>query len=167
MVAKDRLFVIDTQPFDWLSDKLDELSENLDDMRPLFEQFASDFYKDEKKIFSLNGPGQYADLSDNPKGKGYKSYKIKHKGKAYPILLFSGVLARSLLTRSAPGSVLMIKRDDFYIGTSIPYGAYHMTGTSKMPQRPLWFIDDNSPLQKRWLDTLQVYIDKSIAGAFS
>lgn len=171
-MVKERLFVIDTDPFDFLSDGLDELSENLDDMRPLFEGFASDFYKDEKRVFKSpkapsgssknpKGPSEYKDLS--PK---YKKYKIKKKGKAYPILLFDGDLAKSLLTRNATGSFLKIGKEDFQIGTTIDHAIYHMTGTKKMPRRPLWFIGDNTPLQARWLRTLDVYIDKAIAGAF-
>ena len=113
MVAP-RLFVIDTDPFDFLSDGLDELSENLSDMRPLFEGFASDFYKDEKRIFSLKGPGEYDDLS--PK---YKKYKEKKKGNAYPILLYDGDLAKSLLRRNAPGSILTIEKDGFKINEKI------------------------------------------------
>ena len=165
MVAKSKTFTIDTSPFDWIAEGLDELSDDLTDMRPMFEQFASDFYKDEKRIFGMKTAGRWAKEGKDLSPK-YKAHKIKTKGKAYPILLFDGKLARSLLNRNAPGSVLHISTDNFQIGTSIPYGQYHMTGTSKMPQRPLWFIEDNSPLQKRWLDTLDVYILKSIRGAF-
>ncbi len=161
----ERLFVIDTDPFDFLSAGLDELSENLSDMRPLFEGFASDFYKDEKQIFKMKTAGRWGKEGKDLSPK-YKARKIKKKGKAYPILLLDGDLAKSLLRRNAPGSFLKIDRDDFQIGTTIDHGVYHMVGTKKMPRRPLWFIGDNTPLQKRWLRTLRVYIDKSIDGAF-
>ena len=99
----ERLFVIDTDPFDFLSDGLDELSESLSDMRPLFEGFASDFYKDEKRIFSMKTAGRWG-KEDKDLSPKYKTYKEKKKGSAYPILLFDGDLARSLLRRNAPGS---------------------------------------------------------------
>ena len=149
-----------------LRDSLHELSQKLSDLRPLFEQYASDFYKDEKRIFELEkGPGQYEDL--DPK---YENQKINKWGFAYPILFASGKLARSLLNRNAVGSILIIKKDAFAIGTGIKYARYHHSREPRnvLPRRPVFFFDEkNKPLAERWNRLTRTYIEKAKEGTFS
>jgi len=142
---------------------IERLFTKMKDLRPIFELFSSDFYKDEKRIFQLPGPGQYEDLSEP-----YGTRKEQIFGERYPILFATGKLANSLLGRNKTGSINKITKRNMTIGTSIPYGAYHHLGTSKMPQRPLWFLDpeNNTPLGRRWKDTLDAYGQVILTGSF-
>ncbi len=154
----------------------------------MFEQFASDFYKDEKRIFNLRSAGQYKNLSTTPyffkrKGSdrgprggkykrfegGYKEWKQYYYGFTYPILFASGRLAASLLSRNARDSVSIVKKDRFEIGTSVPYAVYHHSQQPRrrLPRRPIWFFgEQNSQLQLRWDRTTEAYLDKITKGAF-
>ena len=154
-------FAIDDEPLRVLEARVSFLRKAMDDLSPMFEQFASDFYKSQKEIFSLKGPGQYADLSE-----GYKIQKEEKFGYVYPILFATGKLASSLLSRSAPDSVHEIKPKSFVIGTANPVGEYHHKGTSKMSQRPIFNESEDSPMMRRWARIADVYTQKLIEGAF-
>ena len=152
------LITVETSALDDLNSKVEALGGRLNDLRPLFEQYSSDFYKDEKRIFSLKGAGQYEDLSDN-----YKTAKRKKRGFIYPMLFDTGRTAASLLSRNARDSINIIKKREFQIGTSVPYAVYHHSEKprSKMPRRPVYFFgDDNLPLNKRWARTTNAWLNK-------
>lgn len=164
MVEK-QAFTIDTDPVKKLGRDFNELRASLKDMRPLFETFAADFYKDEKRIFSLKGPGKYTELTDE-----YEIQKFMTHGFIYPILFATGRLASSLLRRNGAESVLSIKKQTFMIGTSTPYAVYHhsLEGSRPiMPRRPVYFYGKDNPRQVlRWHRLVKVYINKQIEGAF-
>ena len=148
-----------------LAEKIDAVKKWLSDLSPLFEQYGADFYKDERRIFSLKGPGQYQDLSDK-----YANQKLNKYGFEYPILFATGTLARSLLKRNAGGSIFIVRPMEFYIGTSIPYAVYHHSDQPRtiIPLRPVYFFSrGNKPMQERWIRLTQVYIDKGMDGLFS
>jgi len=46
--------------------KINEISKQINDLRPVFSLFSLDFYRYEKRIFGLRGPGKYKDLSTKP-----------------------------------------------------------------------------------------------------
>lgn len=139
--------------------KLANIASQMTDMRPLFEQFSADFYKDEKRIFQLKGPGQYQDLKEST-----KAYKERKYGFTYPILFATGRLAASLLARSSKGSVNRITRDEFEIGTSVEHGKFLHEGTSRMSARPIFEDDPKSRMFERWNRMADVYIDKLVQG---
>lgn len=143
-----------------LGAKLDYLAVAISDLRPLFEQFSADFYKDQKRLFQLKGPGQFADLSP-----AYAETKQKKYGFKYPILFATGRLALSLLDRNADGAVNIVEADSFEIGTSIDYAAFHHYGTSRMPRRPLFEENEDSALFRRWDRIADAYVKKIIEGA--
>lgn len=152
----------ETEALNSIYKKIEELSNSLGDLRPLYEQLASDFYKDEKRIFQLRGPGQYEDLDPD-----YQEAKERKWGYIYPILFASGRLAASLLSRRGMNSVAIIEKMNFEIGTSVRYAVYHHSTKprSRLPRRPLWFFgEDNDRLSMRWDRTTQAYIDKTVAG---
>ena len=162
MVARpsDSFISVEFDEIDKLNDKVEDLANAIGDLRPLFELFASDFYKDQKRVFQLNGPGKYVDLDPD-----YQDVKENKWGHVYPILFASGRLASSLLSRNAVDSVLSIKSDSFYIGTSTPYAVYHHSKKprSKLPRRPLWFFgEQNQPMTKRWNRITDRYFDKVV-----
>ena len=163
MVEKQE-FIVDTNPVKKLGRNFDQLRASLQDMRPLFETFASDFYKDEKRIFALKGPGKYTELTDE-----YEIRKFMAHGFIYPILFATGRLANSLLSRGSSESVLVIKKQEFRIGTTTPYAVYHHSKESRtiIPRRPVYFFGKDNPQQTaRWHRLVKVYIDKQIKGAF-
>jgi len=167
-VSEGKGIQFETEALNSIYSKVEELSRSLGDLRPLFEQLASDFYKDEKRIFNLRGPGQYEDLDPD-----YQEVKERKWGHVYPILFASGRLAASLLSRRAVNSVSNIDKLKFEIGTSVRYAVYHHSpkpresyfGTPRLPRRPIWFFgEDNDRLSMRWDRTTQSYIDKTVAG---
>jgi phage gpG-like protein len=172
--------------FNDLVKNVNELREKMTDLRPLFEQFAADFYKDQKRIFKLKGPGQYPDLSttpyffklkpadQSPKRKykrfegGYKSWKKYYYGFEYPILFATGRLASSLLSDSDADAIKYVDKKDFVIGTKVPYAAYHNSNEPryKMPYRPLWDESKGSRMFFRWWRLSEIYLKKLAEGAF-
>jgi hypothetical protein len=153
-------FTIDDEPLQALQSRVAYLRKAMDDLSPMFEQFASDFYKTQKQILMLKGPGQYADLTP-----AYKVEKEKRHGFVYPILFATGKLMASLLSREGPDAVHEIKPKSFVIGTADPIGEYHHKGTSKMPRRPIFDESEDSPMIRRWARIADVYVQKLVEGA--
>lgn len=121
---------------------LKNISEQVEDLRIPFGQILRDFYKSEQSIFKLKGPGQYPEISTK-----YGVIKKKKVGFEYPLLVFSGRLAASLLGPSNPGSVAIITKLSLVFGTSVPYGIFHQSDAprKKIPQRKFIFIGPEAP----------------------
>lgn len=153
-------FSIDDEPLRALQARVSFLRKAMDDLSPMFEQFSSDFYKTQKEILMLKGPGQYADLSP-----AYKIVKQERNNLVYPILFATGKLMSTLLSREAPDAVHEIKPKSFVIGTADPIGKFHHHGTSKMPRRPIFNESEDSPMMRRWARIADVYTQKLIEGA--
>ena len=119
---------------------------------------AREWFKGNKSIFVLKGPGQYEDLSTKPffawweKDKnlrkmylnGYRSYKAAKWGSAYPILFRTGRLKDSITDPRSALSVNRIESDKktLTLGTEVPYGIYHQSKKDriKIPYRPFLFL---------------------------
>lgn len=154
---------IEVLPLKRLADKVKKLGDKISDLRPLFEQLSAVFYKSEKQIFQLRGPGRYKDLSDD-----YAIAKQRKFGFKYPILFATGELAASLLDRGNKGSVNIIERRFMAIGTSIDHAVYHHSKLPRsiIPRRPLWLEDKGNQMEVRFNRTVQAYFDKMLVGAF-
>jgi len=153
----------------------DQVARALDavtDLRIPFQLIAKDFYKSQKAIFNLKGPGQYEDFKGKkigqirkaplqvatadrtPISKGYDSYtpyqyyKEKKTGlrKGYPLLKFSGVLEKSVTQIGGPGNITDIQKRSLTLGTTVPYGKYHQSDDprKKIPLRKFLFIGPES-----------------------
>ena len=130
---------------------------------------AKDFYKSQRAIFQLSGPGQYEDLADST-----KEQKQKEVGFIYPILKRSGALADSTTKPVDPNAINeIVNKDTLIIGTKVPYGVFHQSDAprSKLPLRKFLFIGPEAPQfatseQKgrlqRWLGILDGYMDEVI-----
>lgn len=111
------------------------------DLRPTLNTIGTSYRKEVKIIFEKKqsrGEGmKWAPLSDNPEGKGYASWKAKHfPGR--PILVRTGALKQSMITKGAEGNITAIGKTQAIFGTSIPYGIYHDSDKrrkSKLPRR--------------------------------
>jgi hypothetical protein len=155
-----------------LTEKLSKINNGLHDLSPLFEQMSADFYKYEKTVFQLKGPGQYEDLR-----KSTYDAKMRKYGFAYPILFATGKLALSLMDRGSSGAVNVITKQGFVIGTSVPYAVYHHSklprkknkwGADRLPYRPLWESEfPRSRMWARWNRLIEAYIKKIQDGAFA
>lgn len=98
------------------------------DAAPAFEQIADilmEIEDDQFESSGRHGSGGWAKLAEST---------LEHKTGA-GILIETGDLERSLTTRGAPDQVLEITSEFLLFGTSLPYAAFHQTGTSRMPRR--------------------------------
>lgn len=133
---------------------------SVDDLRPAFMTIIPSWFQSNKYIFDLSGPGKYKDLKP-----GYKRVKERKLGSAYPILKFSGLLERSLVTKGDSNSIVEMEKTSLTMGTAVPYGVFHQRGTKKMPQRPFIMIgaEQTGPpeFNKRrelWINSIKSYV---------
>lgn len=118
------------------------------------------FYKAVKAIFASEGgkSGKWQDLKSP-----YKEIKAKKYGT--PILVATGRFKRSL-TQDGGEAIVDKQATEMTLGSSVPYGKFHQTGTKKMPARkPIDFTED---AEKRILqpigDGLRQLIDNARLG---
>ena len=144
---------------------IDRLALATNDFRIPFGLIAKEFYRGNKKIFSLKSAGKYPDLSEK-----YKVAKKREVGFVYPILLKTGRLASSLTNAGDPETVRVITKKGLLLGTDVPYTKFHQSDAarSKIPQRKVVFID-GGPLEtsqgaktsgrrQAWLNIINQYI---------
>lgn len=155
-----RFLTVDAIELESLAFRIDYLRVAISDLRPLFEQFSADFYKDEKRVFQLKSAGKYADLSEP-----YGTRKQATLGFKYPILFATGRLAASLLSRDSDESINEIGELEFSIGSRTPYAPFHHFGTSKMPLRRLFDDNPDGRMFERWNRLADAYIDKIVKDA--
>ena len=131
------------------------------DLRIPLTLIAKDFYKSQKSIFQLKGPGQYEDLKP-----GYKKQKKKAVGFVYPILKRTGALEKSTTDPTDSNAINQIlNKDTLIIGTTVEYAAKHQFGIG-VPIRPFLFIgpesryatNEQSGRLGRWNNILSAYI---------
>ena len=148
---------------------LSDASEVISDFRVPFGLISRDFYRSERAIFKLKGPGQYPafknsirqqfvqdgvgvkrlapnkqkDITKSP----YQIRKLKKFGFDYPLLVATGALAASITTPNSRGSINTITKLSFVVGTSISYGIFHQSdeARSKIPLRKFVFIGPEAP----------------------
>ncbi len=176
--------------FDWsiqnvtaFQKKLDELGKATSDFRIPFRLISSDFYRSNRKLFTLQSKGLYQDLSPatgidgNPTTtSNYKQTKTRLFGSPYPILEATGTLKKSILSGSAQHSVLFIGRKELQMGTNDPVGKFHQSDEprTKMPLRKFVFID-GGPADKsndssingrreRWASIIDEHIKQLVTG---
>lgn len=147
---------------------LQQAGEIVSDLRVPFGLIGRDFYRSQKAIFGLKGPGQYPPFKNSVRAQGlekgkdgklkrgvefnvsrsrYQDEKIKDVGFDYPLLVRSGKLAASVLAPNASGSIYQVTPLSLAIGTSIEYGIYHQSDAprKKIPLRKFIFIGPEAP----------------------
>jgi hypothetical protein len=152
--------IVTIEGFGQVADILETMADKIEDLRPLWFLLANDFYKDQKRIFTLKGPGQYEDLADSTKDQKARLY-----GFIYPILKAEGNLEKSLTNPSDGNAVRSLTKQGMVIGTKDPKALFHHAGTKRMPARPLWEVEKNSVLGNRWRDTTDAYFEKALGVA--
>lgn len=178
--------------FDWqiqnikdFQNALDRLGKATNDFRIPFGLISMDWYRSNRKLFTLASRGLYQDLAPSEGIDGnptttsnYKSIKAARQGGSpYPILVGqTGKLSKSILSKSAEGAVFQIGKRELIMGTDIPYATYHQSdkARSKIPQRKIIFID-GGPADKsrdssiagrreRWLSIIDTHIKQLVTG---
>lgn len=154
---------------------IDRLAKASNDFRIPFGLISKDYYRSNKKIFSLSGPGLYPDLGpDGPAKSDYKTAKQRAVGFIYPIMTRTGRLAASMLNPSDPETIRVITKQNLLLGSSVPYLKYHQSDAprSKIPLRKVVFIDggplessrgaSTSARREAWINIIDKYIDENI-----
>lgn len=147
------------------------------DLRVPYAIIARDFYKSEKSIFQLKGPGQYPPFKkkDEEEKSPYQRFKQRKYGFEYPLLVATGALAASITNPNAQYSVFANTRLSLIIGTSVPWAIYHQSDKprSKIPLRKFIFIGPEAPQfatsqtqgrLERWLNIMNDHILKGLGA---
>lgn len=154
---------------------LRDASEVVSDLRIPFGLISRDFYKSERAIFGLKGPGLYPPFKGEKDKDGLTAYqkrKRKKFGFDYPLLVATGALAASITQPSARGSINIITPLSLTIGTSLPHGIYHQSDAprSKIPLRKFVFIGPEATRfatseqvgrLERWTKIIEDFVIKS------
>jgi len=148
--------------------KLEKAFEATQDLTIPLTLMAREWFKSNRSIFKLKGPGRYKDLS--PK---YKAFKESVIGQVYPILKFSGALEDSITNPKDPSAInFIINKNTLILGTKVPYAIYHQSNEprSKMPYRPFLFVgveqiapqDIQQNRLKNWIKILDSYVSQKL-----
>ena len=140
--------------------------------KPAFREIARDFYKSQKAISMLKGPGLYPDITEQTKKRKRRKGMGKYKS-GYPILWGDGTLLKSTLGPRNEGALLSITKKELVIGTTIEYGIYHQSDKprKKIPLRKFIFIGPEAPRfatseqmgrMERWLRILKDWSEVEI-----
>lgn len=155
IVDNDRLF----------QDALNRARAVTDDLRIPLTLISKDFYKSEKAIFQLGGPGKYKDLADSTKRQ-----KEKAGFPIYPILKRKGRLAGSVTDPGHADAInRILNKTTLIIGTKVPYGVFHQSDKprKKIPLRKFLFIGPEAPRfatsdqmgrTERWLNIMNEFV---------
>jgi len=150
-----------------LNQLLQEAINRAKNLRPAFISMAIDFYKSNREILLLKGPGQYQDLEE-----ATKRQKRRLGYKVYPILKRTGRLLNSVTKKTSPDTVFRMTGTTLTLGSNVPYGEYHQSPKTRsvIPYRP--FVINSGvrggrsrlweSRKFRWMRILTRYIIKAI-----
>lgn len=154
--AKADKFGIQVDPKGEFRRLLNEAEKQVADLTIPLKEIARRWFKGNRAIYSLKGPGKYKDLSVRPMfpfweaegsplrrlfSGGYKEYKEAKFGFVYPILKATGRLEKSITDPASEESIhAIIDKKILYLGSKVPYAEFLQTGTKKMPSRPYVLI---------------------------
>lgn len=151
-------------------DAIKAAAEQIGDLTIPLTLISQDFYKSERAIFSLNGPGQYPPISPR-----YAKAKLRRYGFVYPLLKASGRLATSMLDPTDGEAINFIDHGGtrLTIGTAVPYGVYPQSDDPRQvqPLRKFLFIgpeavqfatSEQMGRLERWLGIVNDYTVKKL-----
>lgn len=149
--------------------KINEVYKATGDLTIPLTLIAREWFRGNKSIFALKGPGRYKDLTSN-----YKNFKRRNYGFVYPIMMASGRLMASITDPPSDESINRILADKktLQLGTTVPYGVYHQSflPRKKMPYRPFLFVgveqiaptDIKQRRVKNWIKILDSYFQQKV-----
>jgi phage gpG-like protein len=137
------------------------------DLTVPFNLIAHDWFRSNKSIFQLRGPGQFEPFKNSEvaqtftgrpigrvrtgfftiKESPYQRFKLKKYGFDYPLLKATGKLAESVTEFGSPNSVYKNTGHELVIGSKVSYGLFHNSDKprSTMPLRKFIFIGPEAP----------------------
>lgn len=145
-------------------DAINRAKKEVQDLTIPLTLISKDFFRSNKAIWALKGPGQYPDLSDVYKQRKKEKFKF-----VYPILKANGALERSLTNPTDSNSINeIINKAMLIVGTKVKYGIYHQSDEprTKIPLRKFLFIGPESSFApsslsgraERWLNTINSFV---------
>ncbi len=146
-----------------------DAQEKVSDLRVPFTLITQSWFKSNRAIFSLTGPGKYVDLTEK-----YKVVKERKWKFVYPILKASGRLSESITKPGHPDSVRYIfNKLTLVLGSKVPYGGAHQTGTNRLPARP-WILmggeqtapDEINNRKFAWIKMISDYVNDVTQKSF-
>jgi phage gpG-like protein len=138
-------FAVEIDPDREFAALLKDARDKVHDLTVPLRLMSREWFKGNRAIFALKGPGKYTDLApDNGQSKyPYKEKKQRAWGHVYPILQASGGLMRSLTDPSDANAVnMIIDRQTLILGTRIQWAYAHQFGSikRKLPKRPFLLL---------------------------
>jgi len=168
---------------------LDEAGKKVSDFRIPFTSIKKDFYRSNRKIFTLKSSGLYTDFGGFDPSKrvrfdgewltrrdAYRLAKIRKVGFAYPMLFREGALAESMINERGRGAVCFVGKQELTLGTTIKHAVYHQSDAprSKIPQRKFLFIDGGEKevardakiagRRERWFNIVRDHVKQVVEG---
>jgi len=113
-----------------------EVKKRVKYVKPALIAVRDDWYKENRTLFTLQGPGKFTDLKDST-----KKAKIRQFGTPYPILLArNGRIQSGLTEKESEYTVNELTDDSLTMGVKgILYAIFQQKGTSKMEKHPFIF----------------------------
>lgn len=143
---------IDVNGDEQINRELLRFSDRAGDASPAFRRIAHEMRDQIGRQFASQGAvgsGGWAPLKPSTLAKKAA------EGLSPNILQATGALMESLTSVGA-GNREVVTRDSLIFGSSIPYGRYHQSGTSRMPKRrPIEFSETD---RRGFMRTLQRYV---------
>lgn len=150
--------------------KLQQVFKATGDLTIPLTLMAREWYRGNRSIFALKGPGRYTDLDPD-----YKKDKQNDVGFVYPILKRSGRLSWSItIPYNSDAINYIVNKNTLVLGTRVPYAVYHQSNQprKKMPYRPFLFVgveqiaphDIQQNRLKNWLKILDNYFTQKMKG---
>lgn len=127
------------------------------DLSPWWESISSSFYRGNKSIFELRGPGKFADL----KGRTKKT-KRSRLGFIYPILRSSGDLEDSITNENSTNALKKVTPLNLQLGTKLNYALLLQEGTKYMKPRPFISLEVVKGRKEAWNRILKNAFEKDI-----
>ena len=128
-----------------LQKKLQEIINVGVDLSDPFGEIAGAFRRSKRALLQLEGPGVYIDLAPSTKRQKKRKY-----GRAYPPLVATGDLIKSIISKNNPMAYTVIKPSYLTIGSRIDYLKYHELEYARgkrgsVPQRKILFFGPEAP----------------------
>lgn len=143
-----------------------ETEEKVKYMKPALMSIRDDWYRENRTLFKLKGPGKYTDLKDST-----KRYKTRAFGSPYPILLArNGRIKSGLTDKASEYTVNEITDTSLTVGVKgEDYFLFQQKGTSKMAKHPFIFNskehgDQWTNQRDRWVKIIVGYQARRLAA---
>jgi hypothetical protein len=154
VMTDDGALRVQIDPDGKFAEAVSDAIKKVDDLRPAFMAIIPSWFKSNRAIFLLKGPGKFEDLTS-----AYKRQKQRAVGFMYPILRRSGFLEKSITESGDSDSIVRMTKTDMDLGTSIPYAGF------VHKRRPFIMIgaeqtgpEEFNVRRQRWIETIENYV---------